>query len=209
MGQGLAEVGANIARSTMAGYEGLSKGISAVSDAYKEKKKLDAQNKADEGFVKTMMPYLPESIRNDFAARHEDLMSDPSASALDKAAFYHSAKSYLGQSVAHTMDMEKIAQSAAYNPAWSEVDAKNEYYRALAEQARRKAEYGGKDVSTFFTNTPAGTPTSNPVMPSGEVLSVTPTYEGNLPVPEKQKPYRLQMGLPTGYGEASMGLFGR
>jgi hypothetical protein len=118
MGQGLAEVGSNIARTTLAGYQALGEGIaggiksaaSAVTDAYKEKKKLDAQNKADEGFVKTMLPYLPESIRDDFAARHEDLMSDPSASALDKAAFYHSAKSYLGQAVQQDMALQRIKE---------------------------------------------------------------------------------------------------
>jgi hypothetical protein len=148
MGQGLMEAGANIGRTLQSGYQALGQGIGAgigqaagaVAGAYQEKKKLDAQNKADEGFVKTMLPYMPESIRNDFAARHEDLMSDPSASALDKSAFYHSAKSYLGQSVAHTMDMEKIREQAAYNPAWMTAPAQIEEAQAAAELKRLQAE---------------------------------------------------------------------
>lgn len=144
MGQGLMEAGANIGRSALAGYQalgqGLASGVEQAANAYQEKKKLDAQNKADEGFVKTMLPYLPESVRNDFAARHEDLISDPSASALDKAAFYHSAKSYLGQSIAHVMDMEKAATLAKYNPAWLTAPAQIEETQATAELKRLQAE---------------------------------------------------------------------
>ena len=114
MGQGLMEAGANIGRTIQSSYQalgqGLASGVEQAANAYQEKKKLDAQNKADEGFVKTMLPYLPESIRNEFAAKHEYLMSDPSASALDKAAFYHSAKSYLGQAVQQDMAMQRIKE---------------------------------------------------------------------------------------------------
>lgn len=185
MGQGLMEAGANIGRSALAGYQalgqGLASGVEQAANAYQEKKKLDAQNKADEGFVKTMLPYLPESIRNDFAARHENLLSDPSASALDKAAFYHSAKSYLGQSIAQNMELEKIREQAKYNPALliapatiASSAAETEYRKAQTEairnapaiQARKDAEAAAfsKALSDVMRgNAPSQTPA--PVAP--------------------------------------------
>lgn len=124
MGQGLMEAGANTARMSFAGYQalgqGLASGVEQATNAYQEKKKLDAQNKADEGFYNSMLPYFDESTRNDLAARHEDLISDPSASALDKAAFYHSAKSYLSQGLQAKESAAKVKQyeaEAAYKNA--------------------------------------------------------------------------------------------
>lgn len=104
------------------------------------------------------------------------------------------------------MDMEKAATLAKYNPAWSEVDAKNEYYRAQAEALRRKAEPA--PVVPFGAHFGETTPV--PVEPPAqETLSIPTTYQGNFDQPAQKNRYKLQMGLPQGYGGASMGLFGR
>ena len=142
------EAGANIARTIQGGYQAMGQGLasgitgaaSAVAGAYQDKKKLDAQIKADTGFLKSFMPYLDEPIRNDIAARLEDMESDPSASPMDKAAQLHNWKSYMGQSIAHTMDMEKISTQAAYNPAaiTAPASAAASYAQANLDQAKLK-----------------------------------------------------------------------
>jgi hypothetical protein len=192
MGQGLMEAGANIGRSLQSGYQAMGQGIasgitgaaSAVAGAYQEKKKLDAQNKADTGFIKSFMPYLDEPIRNDIAARLEDMESDPSASPMDKAAQLHNWKSYMGQSIAHTMEMEKIKQSAAY-------DAKNEYYKVQADllknspvvEANKNAQRAAiskslTDVLRGGSAAPAAAPTQTaPIQSATSYEKLTPDVQ--------------------------------
>jgi len=56
MGQGWPQVGASIANSTLAGYEGIAKGIGAgiasVADAYAKHKEMQQTNKAYENLIK-------------------------------------------------------------------------------------------------------------------------------------------------------------
>jgi hypothetical protein len=225
MGQGLAEVGANIGRTIQSGYQALGQGIaSGIEQAGKEVEKYKTAKTSND--IYRSMIQDPEYGKilgldpksEDYEQRKSAMLKglDDTIKAhgqLGGAQFSQTAlgaiQQYANLGRQYQQQLELAKTQAQYNPAWSEVDAKNNYYYALAEQARRKAEYGGKDVSTFFTNTPAGTPTSNQVTPSGEVLSVPPIYEGNLPLPEKQKPYRMQLGLPTQPGGVSMGLLGQ
>jgi len=183
MGQGLMEAGANIGRTLQSGYQALGQGIGAgigqaagaVAGAYQEKKKLDAQNKADEGFYKSMLPYFDEATRNDLAARHEDLLSDPSASALDKAAFYHSAKSYLAQGLQAKESAAKVKQ----------YEAEAAYKNAVATM---KSGIAGIDLPSLIPKTPtneSGSTLPSAYTPGSETTDLI--FEDNTPSPSGLK----------------------
>ena len=134
MGAGLNEVGANIARSTLAGYEALGKGLAsgieqgagAFVDAMKMKKKLESQNKADRSFFESMYPLLPENVRDTVKADFQKLEADPKTSPYDIAAYHNTLKSTIGTLVAANESAAKIEQykaEAAYKNAASKLKA--------------------------------------------------------------------------------------
>ena len=117
MGQGLAEVGAGIARSIQSGGEAFGKGISggvqAVGDAYKQYKDMDSDVKAKQAAAKTLLPYLPESARKSFTDAEAKIAADTSLGLRDKKAFYDLHMNMLGNAVGHSMAMEKVAAETA------------------------------------------------------------------------------------------------
>lgn len=210
MGAGLLETGANIARTIQGGYQALGQGLaggissaaSSVSGAYQEKKKLDAQNKADTSFTKAMLPYLSPEMQTEVGARLEDIESDPTASPMDKAAFFHNWKSYMGQTLQQKNEMEKIAAGAGALESPYKIDL----MKAQAEQLRRKTDL----TQTVPFKAHFGESIPAPVAPTAqETLSIPATYQGNFDQPAQDNRRKLQMGLPQGYGGSSMSLFRR
>lgn len=210
MGAGLMETGANIARTIQSGYQALGQGLAggiekaagAVAGAYQDKRKLEAQNKADISFTKAMLPYLSPEMQTEVGARLEHIESDPSASPMDKAAFFHNWKSYMGQTLQQKNEMEKLAAGAGALESPARIDL----MKAQAEQLRRKSEPA--PVVPFGAH--FGEPIPEQVAPPvQDALSVPVTYQGNFeqPVPDNRR--KLQIGLPQGYGGSSMSLFGR
>ena len=127
MGQGLADVGAGIARSIQSGGEAFGKGISggvqAVGDAYKQYKDMTADVAAKEKAIGLFLPYLPEDKRAPFESKIASVQTDPKMSLADKKAFYDTAFGMLGQSVGHQMTMEKVAAENAAALARTKVGA--------------------------------------------------------------------------------------
>jgi hypothetical protein len=117
MGQGLAEVGANIGRITQQGYESMGKaiggGLQAVGQAYGDYKAMDSDVKAKQAAAKTLLPYLPESAQKSFANAEAKIASDTSLSLRDKKAFYDLHMNMLGNAVGHSMSMEKVREENA------------------------------------------------------------------------------------------------
>ena len=112
MGAGLAEVGANIARSHQRGGElmgqGIAKGIESAGEAYEDYKKMSSQVKADSAAFDTLKDYMPKDVAESFDMQRRAMETDPSTSLQDRASFYNSAKSFLGTSIQHRMDMDKL-----------------------------------------------------------------------------------------------------
>ncbi|CAB4136131.1 hypothetical protein UFOVP917_43 [uncultured Caudovirales phage] len=121
MGQGLAEVGSNIARTIQSGYqsmgEGLSKGIqsatSSIAGAYADYKNMDSDVKAKQAAAKTLLPYLPKSAQESFAKSEAAIAADTSLGLRDKKAFYDLHMNMLGNAVGHSMSMEKVREENA------------------------------------------------------------------------------------------------
>lgn len=117
MGQGLAEVGANIGRTTQQGYESMGKsigqGLQAVGQAYADYKAMDSDVKAKQAAAKTLLPYLPKSAQESFAKSEAAIASDTSLGLRDKKAFYDLHMNMLGNAVGHSMVMEKVREENA------------------------------------------------------------------------------------------------
>jgi len=121
MGAGILEAGANIGRSIQSGYQALGQGLASgitsaagsIAGAYGDYKKMQSQVKADASAFDTLKGYMPEEVAAKFDAQRQAIENDPKASLLDKQSFYNSAKSFLGSSVQHSMDMNKLNQQLA------------------------------------------------------------------------------------------------
>lgn len=144
MGQGLAEVGANIGRTIQSGYqsmgEGLSKGIqsatSSIAGAYADYKNMDSDVKAKQAAAKTLLPYLPKSAQESFANAEAAIAADTSLGLRDKKAFYDLHMNMLGNAVGHSMSMEKVAAETTGRIQAAGVNAAAE----LALQEKRKQD---------------------------------------------------------------------
>lgn len=116
MGAGLMEAGANIGRSLQQGYsamgQGLAQGVTAAAGAYSDYKKMSSQVKADSAAFDALKDYMPKNVAESFDMQRRAIETDPNSSLSDKAAFYNSAKSFLGASIQHKMDMEKYQEQA-------------------------------------------------------------------------------------------------
>jgi len=111
MGQGLAEVGANIGRITQQGYQqagqAIGQGIQAVGQAYDDYKKMGADVKAKEKAAGIFMEYLPPEKKMAFQESIDTMNADTKASLQDKKAFWDTAFGVLGAAVGHENLMEK------------------------------------------------------------------------------------------------------
>lgn len=225
MGQGLADVGANIGRMTFAGYQDMGKGIAsgieqaatAVKDYNTAKTSNDIYRKMIEdpeyGKILGLDPNAAdyEDRKKNMLKGLNDIIK--SHGEFGGAQFSQSALGAIQQYAALGRQYEqqlKVAEAQAkYNPAWAEVDAKNAYYRAQADALGRKSSVGG--VNQFIDPSFSKDNTSVPPIGtnSGNVLSVPPGILDNLPIKEKSKLFKLQMGLPQGIEGGSTVLFGQ
>ena len=157
MGQGMAEVGANIGRTLQRGYEsmgqGIAGGIKAAADAYKQYKDTQSEVKASEKSYETMKSFLPEEVRNKFDQEIESMNKSDTTSLRDKAAFWNNAKSFIGSSVGQAFQMQKQKQEldaraglqaagdAAQN--WRTLEQINAQSRQPWERAAAESMFGG------------------------------------------------------------------
>lgn len=199
MGQGLAEVGANIARTTQQGYqamgEGIGKGIQAVGQAYADYKQMDSDVKAKQAAAKTLLPYLPKSAQESFAKSEAAIAADTSLGLRDKKAFYDLHMNMLGNAVGHAMSMEKVAAETTGRIQAAGVGAATELAREelrkqaeidkekrAADAARLKGEADVEILKGFQNLAPGAKPTSSstptPKPVSGGVVGGLPTQGG-------------------------------
>jgi hypothetical protein len=143
MGQGMAEVGANIGRTLQRGYEAMGQGIAsgitaagtAAGNAYKDYKKTESEVKASEKAYDTFKDFLDPEARKNIDEKIEGVNKDTSLSLQDKAAFWNQAKSFIGGSVNQSFAMQK--QKA-------ELDARANLQAAGDVAARDRAVLGGQ-----------------------------------------------------------------
>jgi hypothetical protein len=112
MGQGISEAGARIGQTLQQGYQsmgqGLSQGITAAANVYGDYKKMSSQVKADSAAFDALKDYMPKDVAESFDMQRKAIETDPSTSLQDRASFYNSAKSFLGSSIQHRMEMDKV-----------------------------------------------------------------------------------------------------
>jgi len=112
MGQGIADAGARIGQIYQQGYQnagqGIAKGIEGAANAYEDYKKMSSQVKADANAFESLKSYMPKEVADKFDSQRKALDQDPNASLRDKQAFYNAAKSFLGSSIQHKMDMDRL-----------------------------------------------------------------------------------------------------
>tara|TARA_R110000868_G_scaffold361860_2_gene623858 strand:+ start:1255 stop:1983 length:729 start_codon:yes stop_codon:yes gene_type:complete len=208
MGAGLMEAGANIGRSLQSGYEsmgkGLAQGITAAAGAYADYKKMSSQVKADSAAFDALKDYMPKDVAESFDMQRRAMETDPSTSLQDRASFYNSAKSFLGTSIQHKMDMEKYQEQAKgfrqmpfYNMGAGVLGAQ------MQDGARANKAVGGvsggvpMEAQAEDVGVPQGyggysTPTSSDVIyPYGTSTS------GPLRANPKKKSYEQYYGLPN------------
>ena len=216
MGQGLAEVGANIARTTAQGSQALGQGIGqvgqAIGEAYADYKKMGSEIKASEGFYKSMKEggYLPENMQTEIDATiNSDAFKN--SSTADKAAYWNNIKSFSGQSIAHKWSMDKIAaettgriQAAGVSTAGQLAERQMQIDAEIAKE-KRSREYGIQDRNakeplrkTLLNVLGAGTQEAPAAPVSGGVV---PAAAAGLPQPDANaKPMTNQLfgGTPAG-----------
>jgi hypothetical protein len=135
MGQGMAEVGANIGRTLQRGYEsmgqGIAGGIKAVSDAYKQSKEDEAKFNATKKMYKLFGGSLDETQRKEI----DGIFADTSMSVREKNALAPTLMQYLGASQQQNQAMAK--QKA-------ELDARAGLQAAGDAAARDRAVLGAQ-----------------------------------------------------------------
>lgn len=107
MGQGILEAGANIARTLQSGYESMGKGISggitAAGEAYKQYKDDQAKFDATKKMFKTFSGSLNEQERQGI----DEIFADTSMSVREKNALAPTLMQYLGASQQQKQALEK------------------------------------------------------------------------------------------------------
>jgi len=162
MGQGLPEVGANIARITQQGTQALGQGIGqaaqAIGEAYSDYKKMGADIKASRGFYESLRDskLLPEEIKQNIDSTINSDSYKHSSTA-DKAAYWNNIKSFTGQSIAHNWAMDKLAAESTAAMARQREQGNTQL---TLEQMRGLQEY--------LRNNPGGMP-----MPKGRQAGVS------------------------------------
>lgn len=108
MGQGMAEVGANIGRTLQGGYEsmgkGIASGIKAVSDAYQQSKEDEAKFNATKKMFKAFGGSLDETQRKEI----DGIFADTSMSVREKNALAPTLMQYLGAANKQQQDLAKL-----------------------------------------------------------------------------------------------------
>lgn len=136
MGQGMAEVGANIGRTLQRGYEsmgqGIASGITAVADAYKQSKEDEAKFNATKRMVKAFEGYLPKQkdpvTGKEFSPMANELnaiLNDTGISTREKINMAPLVMSFLGnaqqqygrESVANIMNAGRVEAAGARKPS--------------------------------------------------------------------------------------------
>lgn len=135
MGAGILEAGANIGRTLQGGYEsmgkGISSGITAAADAYKQYKEDQAKFDATKKMFKTFSGSLNEQERQGI----DEIFADTSMSVREKNALAPTLMQYLGASQQQKQALEK--QKA-------ELDARMSLQKAGDVSAMDRALLGGQ-----------------------------------------------------------------
>jgi len=220
MGAGLMEAGANIGKSLQQGYsamgQGLAQGITAAAGAYSDYKKMSSQVKADSAAFDALKDYMPKNVAESFDMQRRAIETDPSTSLQDRASFYNSAKSFLGTSIQHKMDMEKYQEQAKvmrqmpfYNMGAGALGAQMQDgtrpsravggvsggvpMEAPVEAADVPQGYGGYNTPTSSeVISPYGTSTPGPLKANPKKKS----YEGYYGLPNPAENANVDFGMP-------------
>lgn len=152
MGQGMAEVGANIGRTLQRGYEsmgqGIASGVKAVADEYLKYKDMKSQVGAAEKSYNAIKSYLPPEVQKQFDSQIESINKDTNLSLRDKAAFWDQAKSFIGTSVGQAFqnDRQQKELDAAAKRQQEQIEATKKL--KLLEIQARAEELGGPALPT-------------------------------------------------------------
>lgn len=146
MGQGMAQVGANIASITQRGYEsmgqGIAGGIKAVGDAYQQYKEDEAKFNATKKMYKAFGGSLDEGTRNEI----DSIFADTSMSVREKNALAPTLMQFLGASNQQQQALAKQQReldAAMAGRVFSEGAARD---RALLGIQARAEELGGQSL---------------------------------------------------------------
>lgn len=179
MGQGMAEVGANIGRTLQRGYESMGQsiagGINTAVDEYLKYKDMKSQVGASEKSYNAIKSYLPPEVQKQFDSQIESINQNPNLSLRDKAAFWDQAKSFIGSSVGQAFQLDKQQKeldARAALQAASEAAAKE---RTLLGIQARAEELGGPALPTD-----SGAASPNALMPGASF------YDQGLGQPQAQ-----------------------
>lgn len=185
MGAGLAEAGAQIARTTQAGYQqlgaGLAGGIESAVGEYVKYKDIKSSVTASEKAYETLKGVLPKELTASIDAQIESMGKDASISLNDKRAFWDQTKSLLGASVAQAMDMQKLQSQQAAAMARLAEENKLALERQKAElQARSQFEQdrlkNQKEIASYEAILKAGggkeAPSRSFMLPGGSAFKL-------------------------------------
>ena len=165
MGQGMAQVGANIANITQRGYEsmgqGIAGGIKAVGDAYQQYKDTQSEVKASEKSYETMKSFLPEEVRNKFDQEIESMNNSDTTSLRDKAAFWNNAKRFIGSSVDQAFQMQKQKQELDARAALQAANEAAQNWRTLQQIDSAENEPFRRQAASMMTSGFGGTSKSS------------------------------------------------
>jgi hypothetical protein len=158
MGAGLAEAGANIAKSIQTGSSGFTSGIvggiNAAVNEYAKYKDVKSSVTSSEKAYETLRSFLPKEIQFAVDSQIESMGSDTGISLNDKRHFWEKTNSMLGAAVKQAMDIQKQqeADKAAMARQIASDAAARE--RALLGIQARAEELGGAGATVDGTAMP-------------------------------------------------------
>lgn len=188
MGQGMAEVGANIGRTLQRGYESMGQsiagGIKAVGDAYQQYKDDEAKFNATKKMYKLFGESLDENTKREF----DSFFADTSISTREKNFASPAIMQFLGaaqqqkgrEAVANIMAGSRVKPTPVQSPVLNDIPTVDSILNSVIDQPQGNAQpQVSGDLSGLPFNSSQGNP--NLLIPTSAPAQVTPAPRSGVP----------------------------